>query len=200
MAGGARLECFALATGRRRRTLSAMKPFLVLLATLTIIGSAPAQTEPNADAKKVMELKTQIIRYQNLGRLSVQNLTVCESIAGYGDYLKSAGGKVKKDTQVMVYYEPLNLFTEVEDESYTISFSQDLVLTTEDGVQEIFRQNDMLKVRSKTASPSLDVFGANTITLTGLPAGKYKLKGVLRDDLRKDSEPFEWTIELVVID
>jgi len=87
----------------------------------------------------VAQLKERIIDIQNQGKLGFRNFTLCSNTIGYGQYVSVPNNKVKAGTTVYFYYEPVNLYTNRRNGGYHIWYTQDIILTTEDG-QELYRQ------------------------------------------------------------
>ena len=174
-----------------------MKVYLFPLLGFALLASGFAQEGD----KELLRQRIDILKYQNLGRLGISNLHMCDDVKGFGEYTPSEENKVVKNGTIQIYYEPENIFTSIGDDgTFGVSFVQELIFLTPDEKIEIFRKEDMVKVRRTTTSPLLDHYAFNSLTLTDIPVGAYKIKGILRDLLREDSEPFEWVLNFEVVE
>ena len=138
-------------------------------------------------ADEVLKLKEKIIDLQNKGKLGIQNFTLCSKIMGYGSYVALNKPVVDRNGSLLVYYEPVNICTNVQDGIYEIWYTQDIALLKENN-DVIMEQKDLLNFHYMTKKPVLDLFAQNSLDIKGqLPAGKYKFKAVLKDQLRGKS-------------
>ncbi|MEM7015510.1 MAG: hypothetical protein AAF585_28970 [Verrucomicrobiota bacterium] len=180
-----------------------MKSVLVVWLGMIVATPLFAQEEEASDdagAKTLLRMRTDILKFQNLGRLSIRKLHLCADVKDFGIYEPLENAEVPKGSTLKIYYEPYNLFTSIADDRYEIWFSQDLHVYTADGQHEIFKQEKILNVRRASRTPSLDIFGFNSLTIDALPPGNYKLKGVVRDHLRENAEPVEWNLDFRVVE
>jgi hypothetical protein len=137
----------------------------------------------SAQESEILKLKERIIELQNKGELGFRNLTFCSTIIGFGSYVPLASPVVDKSAQLLVYYEPVNVFTSKKDGLYEIWYTQDMVLLDEKG-QALQEWPNALDFHYTTRTPILDLFAQNSLDLGGqVPAGKYKFKAVLKDKL-----------------
>ncbi len=176
------------------KTITRFAVVVVCLVSLPHLSAQESDTET-----EVSKLKHQIIEIQNKGKVGIRNLWICKSIKTYGSYDKLVDAKVPEGAKLLLYYEPVNLFTDVEEGKYTIHFTQDLILLSGDGKTELFRKDEMIKFHYVTAVPTLDVFASNSLALGKLPVGEYKIKGVIRDKNRKEVFPFEFELAFEVV-
>ncbi|MFC2167850.1 hypothetical protein ACFLRW_02615 [Acidobacteriota bacterium] len=159
-----------------------MKIFLLwtFVALLTFSGAAGQENE-------IPRLKEQIIELQNNGDLGFQNFILCSSIYTFASYVPLSEPVIEKTGSLLLYYEPLNIYTKKEDGIYEIWYTQDMVLLNneETVIQE---WTDILEFHHRTNKPVMDVFAQNSIDFDGsIPPGKYKFKAVLKDKLRRES-------------
>lgn len=155
-------------------------PARVLLLAL---GLAAAIAGPVGAQETVEGLKNRIIELQNAGKLGVRNLTLCRTIATYGQYARNDTGKVGRREVIWFYYEPENMSTQKERDVYRIWYTQDIVLLGKDG-KEILRSDEVLTFNHVGFTPVLDLYATNELDLGELPAGEYRYRVVLHDKLR----------------
>jgi len=150
--------------------------FLILAAFIAAFSSAQVD--------EILKLKEKIIDIQNKGDLGFRNFALCSNIAGFASYVPLAGNVLDKQGSLLVYYEPVNVFTNKKEGLYEIWYMQDMALLKDSG--EVLQEwNDILNFHYTTKSPVMDLFAQNSIDLKGsLPAGKYKFKAVLKDKLK----------------
>jgi len=153
---------------------------LSFIVVVMLTGAIFAEQE---DYEKILKLKNEIIKIQNQGELGFRNFTLCSKIITMGHYVPLPEPKVKVGEKLLIYYEPANVFTNTQEGRYEFWFTQDMLLFDE-GEKLLFEKTDALSMHFNTATPLLDLYATNTLTLTGLPAGKYTYKAVLHDVLR----------------
>ena len=170
------------------------KTFCVVALVFLIIFC----TRVNADeiSEQVLKLKEKIIELQNKGELGFRNFTVCSKIFTFGSYIPLKEPKIKYGGKLLVYFEPANIFTNKLDGRYDIWVTQDMIVLAETG-EVLLEKEDALTHRYNTASPVLDLFCQNTVTLGTLPPGKYVFKAVLHDKLKDASASKSITFEVV---
>ncbi len=136
-----------------------------------------------AQENEIIELKEKIIELQNKGPLGFQSLTLCSKILGFASYVPLSEPVVDKSGTLLLYYEPVNVFTNVKEGMYEIWYTQDMTLLKENG-KVVQHWKDMLSFHYTTKKPVMDLFAQNSIDLLGmLPPGKYQLRVVLHDRL-----------------
>jgi hypothetical protein len=136
-----------------------------------------------AQESDILKLKEKIIEIQNKGDLGFRNFAFCSTIVGFGSYVPLPSPALDKSGELLVYYEPVNVFTSKKEGLYEIWYTQDMVLLDEkeDVLQE---WPNALDFHYTTRTPVMDLWAQNNITLGGqVPAGKYKFKAVLKDKL-----------------
>jgi len=158
------------------------KKFLLwtIVALMAFSGASGQENE-------ILKLKEQIIELQNNGELGFQKFILCSSIFTFASYVPLSEPIISKTGSLLLYYEPLNIFTKKEDGIYQIWYTQDMILLNqEDAV--IQEWPDILEFRHQTNKPVMDVFAQNSLDFDGsIPPGKYKFKAVLKDRLRGTS-------------
>lgn len=155
-----------------------MKKGLCLIAALLIVfGLAFAQEE------EILSLKEKIIDLQNKGTLGYANFTMCSKIMGFASYVPLPEPVIDKNGTLLIYYEPINVYTSKRDGMYEIWYTQDMTLLKENG-EVVSHWDDILTFHYTTKKPVMDLFAQNSINLEGqLPSGKYKFKATLKDKL-----------------
>ncbi len=149
------------------------------LAGLTILAVSLSIAQDN----EILKLKERIIEIQNKGDLGFRNFAFCSSIVAFGSYAPLPGPALDKNGELLVYYEPVNVFTAKKEEIYEIWYTQDMVLLDEQG-KVLQEWPNALDFHYTTRTPVMDLWAQNNITLGGqVPAGKYKFKAVLKDKL-----------------
>jgi hypothetical protein len=136
-----------------------------------------------AQESDILKLKEKIIEIQNKGDLGFRNFAFCSTIVGFGSYVPLPSPALDKSGELLVYYEPVNVFTSKKEGLYEIWYTQDMVLLDEK--EEVLQEwPNALDFHYTTRTPVMDVWAQNNITLGGqVPAGKYKFKAVLKDKL-----------------
>lgn len=155
-----------------------MKRFfcLAFLVGLTASLSLPQEN-------KILELKEKIIEIQNTSELGFRHFSLCSNIIGFGSYVPLAKPVLDKNGELLVYYEPVNVFTSKKEGLYEIWYTQDMALLNTKG--EIIQEwPNILNFHYTTKTPVMDLYAQNSLTLGGqVPAGHYKFKAVLKDKL-----------------
>jgi hypothetical protein len=131
----------------------------------------------------VMALRERIVELQNKGRLGVRGLVMCRSVSAYGQYAPNEGRTAPAGSTVLFYYEPENVFTQRERDTYRIWYSQDIVLLKKDGT-ELVRSQDVVVYTHLGKSAVLDLYATNELDLGSLSPGEYRFRVVLHDKLR----------------
>lgn len=145
---------------------------------------------------EILSLKEKIIEIQNQGALGFRKFLPISRVLHYGAYVPHSGNQFKKGSQVILYYEPANLFTSKVEGRYEIWYTQDLVLLTSD-LNVLLDQKDLVNFRANTDSPLFDVYVTNTLNVGELPTGKYFFRAVLHDKLKGASATKEFIFEVV---
>ncbi len=158
----------------KRRRLAA-----VVLA-LAAFAAAPLWSQ---DQEAVLRLKNQIIDLQNRGTLGFREFSLCSNILGYGSYVPLDKPEVPQGSELQIYYEPVNVFTNRNKGQYEIWYTQDIILLTEKG-EVLYEQAELLSFRNSSRSPVFDLYATNSLNLGNLPPGKYVYRAVLHDKLK----------------
>ena len=136
-----------------------------------------------AQQDEILVLKEKIIELQNKGKLGFTNFTLCSKIMGFASYVPLPEHVIDKNSTLLIYYEPINIFTNRKDDLYEIWYTQDMTLLKDNG-EVVSHWNDILAFHYTTKKPVMDLFAQNSIELKGqLPVGKYKFKATLKDKL-----------------
>jgi len=149
---------------------------LLILIMLTFAIS-PGQDD------EILKLKEKIIEIQNKGELGFRYFTLCSNVISFASYVPLLEPVVEKNGTLLIYYEPVNVFTSKKNGLYEVWYTQDMALYTAKD-ELIIQKEDALNFHYTTKSPVMDLYATNTITLTGLPSGKYKFKAILKDKLK----------------
>lgn len=157
------------------RRWSAFAAVALVLALSVAVASGAQET--------VTALKERIIDLQNKGKLGVRGLVMCSSVATYGQFVRNEARRAPVSSTIHFYYEPENVYTQRERESYRIWYTQDIVLFGKDG-KELFRADDVLGFTHLGFSPVLDLYATNALDLGELAPGEYRYRVVLHDKLR----------------
>ena len=153
------------------------KSLIIFVAFLLGFPFLPAQEND------ILLLKEKIIDLQNTGELGFKEMELCSKIFGFGSYVALQEPVVDKDGELLVYFEPSNIFTNRRSGIYEIWYKEDMVLMKENG--EIVQEwPDIVDFHYTAQKPVLDLFAQNSITLGGqVPPGKYQFKAVVKDQL-----------------
>jgi hypothetical protein len=147
---------------------------------LLLLGSAAAYAQ---DQAAILGLKNQIIDLQNRGTLAFKDVTLCSKVIGFGSYVPLEAPAIPAGGELLLYYEPVNVFTNRVKGQYEIWYTQDIVLEADDG-EVIYEQEDLLEFHYYSRSPVFDLFATNSLSLGNLPPGSYLFKAVLKDQLK----------------
>jgi hypothetical protein len=148
--------------------------------TLMLLVAAAAQAQ---DSEAILRLKNQIIDLQNRGTLAFREAALCSKVIGFGSYVPLPEPTIQQGGEVLLYYEPVNVFTNRVEGQYEIWYTQDIVLEGEDG-EILYEQEDLLAFHYYSRSPVFDLFATNSLSLGNLPPGDYVYKAVLKDQLK----------------
>jgi hypothetical protein len=149
------------------------------LAGLILLAASLSFAQEN----EILKLKERIIEIQNKGELGFRNFAFCSNIIGFGSYVPLPQPVLDKNAQLLVYYEPVNIFTSKKEGLYEIWYTQDMVLLDEQG-KVLQEWPNALDFHYTTRTPVMDLFAQNSLDLGGqVPAGKYQFKAVLKDKL-----------------
>jgi hypothetical protein len=153
-----------------------MRKALVLAGIAFLVIAASGQDD------QILQLKEKIIQLQNQGELGFSSVTLCSNIFGFASYVPLPGNVIDAKGSLILYYEPVNIFTSVKEGIYEIWYNQDLALYKEGEMVQEWK--DFLQFKYASNKPAMDLFARNSVDFEGrLPAGNYSLKLVIKDQL-----------------
>jgi len=157
------------------------KSLCLVVMILVIFGLVIAQED------EILKLKEQIIALQNKGELGFANFTICSKIMGFASYVPLSEPVVDRNGTLLVYYEPVNVFTSKRGGLYEVWYTQDMTLLKENG-EVVSHWEDILTFHYTTQKPVMDLFAQNSIDIKGqLPPGNYRFKATLKDKLSENT-------------
>ena len=115
---------------------------------------------------------------------------------GLGEEGALPGTKIKMYGELLLYFEPANLYTRISERKYEFWFIQDAILTDKEG-KEIWSKEGFLEMHYITSTPVLDVYVHNTLGLGGLSPGKYVYTVILHDRFRNKSAKKSVEFEII---
>lgn len=132
---------------------------------------------------QVLALKEKIIDLQNKGTLGFRNFTFCSKILGFASYVPLPAPVIDRSSELLVYFEPVDVFTNRNQGLYEIWFTEDMTLLDAQG-QVMQEWKDIVTYHQSTRRPILDVYAQNSVDFRGeVRPGKYAFKTVLKDKL-----------------
>lgn len=155
------------------------KNFIILTLVITIMTGAFVYARSEQDEIKL--LRTRIIKLQNRGRLGIRNLDICSFVNFYGSY-NPVSRNVKSGEKFMVYYEPVNVSTKVEDGLYKKHLVQDLQVLSRSG-KVLFERKKFRDLILTSRQPASEIYVTNEFNLKALP-GIYIYKIILHDRIK----------------
>lgn len=158
------------------RLLTRVRPIVLAALLLGCAAAAGAQ-------ETVASLRQRIVELQNKGTLGVRSLVMCRSVATYGQYVRNEGRQAAAGATVWFYYEPENIYTQRDKDTYRVWYTQDIVVLGKDG-KELLRSNDVVSFTHFGYSPVLDLYATNELDLGELAPGEYRYRVILHDKLR----------------
>ena len=144
----------------------------------------------------VSQLKEMIIDVQNESELKINKFTLCSKIIGFGQYIPVNRKYAKAGTELLFYYEPVNLFTNRLNGAYQVWFGQDMEVLNSDR-ELIFKQENILNFNYQTITPVLDIFGTNNLALDKVIDGAYIFRIRVHDKLKDTSVEAEFPFNVV---
>ena len=135
--------------------------------------------------EEILKLKEKIIDLQNKGKLGIKDLTLCSKIISFGAYVPLQEPKIKRGGMLLVYYEPINVFTNRKKGTYEIWYTQDMILL-DSKKKLLFKKENALNFHYTFTSPVMDLYATNSLELGNLPSGKYIYKILLKDRLKDE--------------
>jgi hypothetical protein len=177
-----------------RKEVYKMKKFPLLIILIAVL-SIPLASHPQ-DEGEILKLKNQIIDLQNKGKLGFKDVTICSKIVGFGSYVPTERPEVAQGGELLIYYEPINVFTNRVKGRYEVWYSQDLILLSEDG-QVLYESEHLLDFHYMSRTPVFDLYAQNTLSLGNLPPGGYVYKAVLHDKLKDAAAEYSLAFQIV---
>jgi hypothetical protein len=160
------------------------------LAAVLLLAAAGASAQD-----QILALKNQIIDLQNKSRLAFVEVSLCSKVLGFGSYVPLEKPIVKQGGELLVYYQPQNVFTNRMKGQYEIWYTQDILLLSKAG-EKLFEQKDFLEFHYYSRTPVFDLFATNSLDLGDTPAGTYVYRAVLHDKLKDASTEYSVTFEI----
>ena len=152
-----------------------MKKYLaVVVAVLCLTAALSARHD------EVLELKKKIVQIQNKGELSFGSLALCSKILGFASYVTLPDNVIDARGSLLLYYEPVNVFTNIRNGIYEVWYTQDLALYQGDELLQEWK--DFLQFRHASNKPVFDLYARNSLDFEGqLPPGAYSVKLTIKD-------------------
>lgn len=158
--------------------------FRVGILNLAAVFFAVAASPLFAAADEVDRLKEQIIQFQNQAALGIRELTLSRKINGYGSFIPYSTNKIQANKTAFVYFEPINLFTNVSRDGYAFSLSVDWTIIDSAG-REILRREKAVEFNNNSRKPVFDLYINMHFSISA--PGAYVLQFVVNDELRQES-------------
>ncbi|WP_320175388.1 hypothetical protein [Maridesulfovibrio sp.] len=155
-------------------------PLLVAILCVFFLSMIFVSPARSGDAEDILKLKNEIIEKQNKGKLGAQVFLLCKKVLSYSSYYPLPENKVQRGTSLLLYYEPINWFTSMQQGRYEFYLTQDVKLETATG-EVLFEREKLLSMHYNTGKPILDIYMTNDFNLGRLPAGKYRYIVFLHD-------------------
>jgi len=99
-----------------KRTIS------LLIVILLVFASSPGEED------EILKLKEKIMEIQNKGELGFRCFNLCSNIISFASYVPLPEPVIEKNGTLLVYYEPVNIFTSKKNGLYEIWYTQDMAL------------------------------------------------------------------------
>jgi hypothetical protein len=146
---------------------------LVLLVAAACLGGAPLAVGDDPEKETDDE------------RLTMTKAVACESVEGYGQFVKMAEPARTKDEKLLIYYEPRNYKYERYKKGYRAHLTQDARVRRKGEKTVLLKKDEMVKYEATSPQPPLLIYLTNTVSLKSLPPGEYELDIILHDKLGK---------------
>ncbi len=156
---------------------------LPLIIVVILSGNVFAAQE---DHEKILRLKDQIVQIQNEGKLGMRNVNLYSKVITLGAYVPLPEAKIEVDKKYYIYYEPTNWFTRTGEGRYEIWLEQEVLILDVRG-NVLWESLRAPIAHFNTATPVLDVYVVNDLSVTAAPLGKYTYKIVLHDEFKEES-------------
>ena len=172
-------------------------PLLVAMFCVFLLSMIFVSPARSGDAEDILKLKNEIIEKQNKGILGVQEFSLCRKVFNYSSFYPLPENKVKRGTNLILYYEPINWFTSMRQGRYEFYLTQDIILESADK-EVLYDRTEILKMKFNTGKPILDIYMTNDFNLGRLPAGNYRYIIVLHDMI--SGQEFKKGIDFELVD
>ncbi|WP_421902239.1 hypothetical protein [Maridesulfovibrio sp.] len=172
-------------------------PLLVAVFCVFLLSMIFVSPARSGDAEAILKLKNEIIEKQNKGKLGVQAFSLCSKVLNYSSYYPLSENKVRRGTNLLLYYEPINWFTSAQMGRYEFFLTQDVTLESAAG-EVLFDRKGLLSMHYNTGKPILDIYMTNDFNLGSLPAGRYHYIIVLHDMI--SGQEFKQGIDFEIVE
>jgi hypothetical protein len=167
-----------------------------ILATFAFLALSQVAHADALDALTKAETKT----YEAWGKLPLTERTVTfitSPSQGYGMYQDKQSSIFKVGEKIITYVEPIGYgWKELPGSMYEMNFVSDLLFKTESG-EVVTDQKGFAKNVLQSHSPNMEFSMDFTLTLTGVPAGKYTLQYTIHDMSGKQTSVVEQDVTIV---
>jgi hypothetical protein len=170
-----------------------MMRFVLCLAAALSLSHA-AYAGPLEDLTKA-EQKT-YDAWQSLP-LTERTITfIAEPSTGYGLYKEKGSNVFKPGEKIITYVEPIGYgWKDIAGDLYELNFVTDLTLTAENG-DVVTDQKGFSKTVFQSHNQNMEFSMDFTLTLDGVPAGKYTLEYTIHDMSGKQVSTFDQEVEI----
>ena len=169
--------------------MKSIRPWLAVTAVLLLVAAGASAQD------QILALKNQIIDLQNKGKLAFLEAALCSKVMGFGSYVPLEKPVVKKGGELLVYYQPQNVFTNRVKGQYEIWYTQDIAILSPTG-EKLFEKKGFLEFHYFSRTPVFDLFATNTLDIAEVPAGSYVYLAVLHDQLKDASAEYKVPFEV----
>lgn len=154
-----------------------MRVFITGLALMIVSGAAHADALDNLT-------KAETRTYEAWEKLPLTTRTVTFITGpsqGYGMYQDKQSSIFKQGEKIITYVEPIGYgWKELPGDMYEMNFVSDLMLKTEKG-EVVTEQKGFAKNILQSHNANMEFSMDFTLTLSGVPAGKYVLQYTIHD-------------------
>jgi hypothetical protein len=110
---------------------------------------------------------------------------VCESVAGFRDYVTKDVQVVTRDDKLILYFEPTGFATEKVGRAHRVHLTEDVRLRKHGERKVLWQKDDLLTYEPKAKTPPTALYCSNTIAVKGCEPGEYDLELILHDRIAK---------------
>ncbi|RWX78694.1 hypothetical protein EPK99_08860 [Neorhizobium lilium] len=170
-----------------------MRAFITAFAFIALSQTA------HADAVDVLT-KAETKTYEAWGKLPLTERAVTFITGpsqGYGMYQDKQSSIFKVGEKIITYVEPIGYsWKELPGDMYEMNFVSDLLFKTESG-EVVTDQKGFAKNVLQSHNANMEFSMDFTLTLTGVPAGKYKLQYTIHDMSGNQTSVVEQDVTIV---